>query len=617
VNDNSPSALAALDRRTLLKAGFLGAACALLPEGARGEAVESHGLSTFGDLKYPADFKAFAYVRPDAPKGGTFSQQLFQTIYNQGFNTFDSLHIYILKGDGAAGMDACFATLLARAWDEPDAMYGYAAQSVAVSADRLAYRFRLRPGLAFHDGSPLTAEDCAWSFNTLKREGHPYITAPLQSFVEAVAEAPDLVRVTLAPTRGRDLPLVVAGLPIFSRAWWSGRDFGQSSLDVPLGSGPYKVARVDPGQSISFTRVKDWWGTDLPSQAGSHNFDTLAYEYYRDRATAFIGFTARNFLFREEANSINWATGYNFPAVKDGRVKRETVPDYTPSGAQGWHFNLRRPKFADPRVRQAIGMAFDFEWTNKSIMFSSYERTTSMFENSPLKATGAPSPEERAVLDQFRGKVPEAVFGPAILPPVSDGSGSDRALLRAAGQMLNEAGWTIVDRVRKNAKGEALTIEFLDDSDALLKHTQPFMQNLGRLGIAATYRIVDAAQFQLRTNNFDYDIIARRVSFDLTPGEALRGYFSSRMASVPGSLNAGGIADPVIDALIDRIIAAQSREELTVLCRVLDRVLRSGYYWVPQWYRDTHWLAYWNVFEHRDPGVIYELGATELWWAKG
>ncbi|MDQ0396138.1 extracellular solute-binding protein [Labrys monachus] len=606
-----------LDRRTLLKAGFAGAASALLPAGARGAEIESHGLSSFGDLKYPPGFKAFAYVRPDAPKGGVFSQQLSQTIYNQGFNTFDSLHIYILKGDGAAGMDACFATLLARAWDEPDAMYGYAAQSVAVSADRLTYRFRLRPGLSFHDGSPLTAADCAWSFNTLKAQGHPYLGEALRAFVEAVAEAPDLVRVTLAPGRGRDLPLVVAGLPIFSKAWWAGRDFGRSSLDVPLGSGPYKVGRVAPGQAIAFERVTDWWGAALPSQVGSHNFDRLVYEYYRDRASAFLGFTARNFLFREEVNSINWATGYNFPAAKDGRVRRESVPDYTPSGAQGWHFNTRRDKFADPRVRRAIGMALDFEWTNKSIMFSSYQRTTSIFENSPLKATGLPSSEERAILEEFRGKVPEAAFGEAVLPPVSDGSGADRALLQAAGRLLAEAGWTVIDRARRNAKGEALTVEFLDDSDALLKHTQPFIQNLGRLGIAASYRIVDAAQYQLRTDNFDYDVMGRRVSFDLTPGEGMRGYFSSRAAAMPGSLNAAGIADPVVDALIDRIVAAQSRAELTTLCRVLDRVLRAGYYWVPQWFRPNHWLAYWDLFERRDPGVIYMLGATELWWSKG
>jgi microcin C transport system substrate-binding protein len=609
--------MSGIDRRTLLKTGFLGAASALLPAGAKGAEVESHGLSTFGDLKYGPDFKAFDYVRADAPKGGAFSRQIFETRYNQGFNTFDSLHIFILKGDGAAGMQDCFASLLARAFDEPDAMYPYAAQSVTVSPDRQTYRFRLRPGLTFHDGSPLTAQDCAWSFNTLKARGHPYIAAPLHSFVEAVAEAPDLVRVTLAPARGRDLPLVIAALPIFSKAWWASRDFSQSSLEVPLGSGPYRVGRVDAGQSISFERVRDWWGENLPSLLGRYNFDMLTYDYYRDPNAAFLGFTTRNFLFREENSSNRWATGYDFPAVKDGRVKRETTRDYTPSGAQGWLFNTRRPQFADPRVRQALGMALDFEWTNKNLMFSSYQRTTSIFENSPLKAMGKPSPEELAVLEPFRGKVSDAVFGEAILPPVTDGSGSDRTVLRDAGRLLHESGWTIDNRVLKNARGEAFTIEFLEDNDLLLSITSAMIQNLGRLGIAANFRIVDAAQYQSRTDKFDFDIISRRISFDLTPGEALRGYFSSQMANVQGSLNSSGIADPVLDTLIDRIIAADSRAELTTMCHAFDRVLRSGYYWIPAWFRPVHWFAYWDVFEHRDSGVIYEIEVPELWWAKG
>lgn len=603
-------------RRTLLKAGFLGAAAALLPAGVRGQEVESHGLSLFGDLKYGPDFKAFAYVRPDAPKGGTFSQQVVQTIYNQNLLTFDNLNIYILKGAGAAGMDMCFATLLARAWDEMDAMYGYAALSVQASADRLTYRFRLRPGLTFHDGSPLTAEDCAWSFTRLKQDGHLYITEPLRYMTAAVAEAPDLVRITLAPERGRTTPLTIAGLPIFSKAWWADRDFTRTTLEPILGSGPYKVAKVNAGQSISFERVKGWWGETLPSQIGSNNFDTQTYVYYQDRNASFVAFSTKNFLFREEYTSLNWATGYDIPPVRDGRIKRETVRDYTASGAQGWLFNTRRPQFSDARVRQALGMAFDFEWTSKNVMFSLYQRTTSIFENSPFKASGKPSPEELAVLEPYRGKVPDAVFGEAIVPPVSDGSGFDRTLLRAAGRLLAQAGWSIDNRVLRNAKGEPFVIEFLEDDDGLYKHTAPFIQNLQRLGIQASYRVVDPSQMQIRTDRFDFDVITQRVSYNSTPADDMRAYYASANANRNGTLNRSGVADPVLDALMDRMAAADSREELAIACRCFDRVLRSGYYWVPMWYRTERWLAYWDEFQHGDPGAIYELGAMDLWWAK-
>lgn len=604
-------------RRTVLKAGFLGAAAALLPVGARGEEVESHGLSLFGDLKYGPDFKAFGYARPDAPKGGTFSQQVVQTTYNQNLFTFDNLNMYILKGAGAAGVDMCFATLLARAWDEMDAMYAYAAQSVQVSSDRLTYRFRLRPGLSFHDGSPLTAEDCAWSFMRLKEDGHPYITEPLRYMKEAAAEAPDLVRVTLTPDRGRTTPLTIAGLPIFSKASWAGKDFTRTTLEPILGSGPYRISRVDAGRSISFERVKGWWGETLPSQVGSNNFDTQTYVYYQDRPASFIAFSTKNFLFREEYTSLNWATGYDIPPVRDGRIKRETVPDHTASGAQGWLFNTRRPQFADPRVRQALGMAFDFEWTNKNVMFSLYRRTASIFENSMFKADGKPSPEELAMLEPYHGKVPDTVFGDAIVPPASDGSGFDRTLLRGAGKMLAEAGWTIDNRVLKNAKGEPFTVEFLEDDDGLYKHTAPFIQNLQRLGIQATFRIVDPSQMQIRTDNFDFDVITQRVSYNSTPADDMRAYYASSNAKVKGTLNRSGVADPVLDALMGRMANANSREELVTACRCFDRVLRSGFYWVPMWYRTERWLAYWDEFEHGDPGAIYELGAMDLWWKKG
>ncbi|MFN8828562.1 MAG: extracellular solute-binding protein [Labrys sp. (in: a-proteobacteria)] len=603
-------------RRQLLALGAIGAAAALLPAGARAEEIESHGLSTFGDLAYPADFSHFAYVDPAAPKGGTLSQQPPTVILNQGFNTFDSLHIYTLKGDGAAGVERCFATLMARAFDEADTLYAYAARSVRTSADRLTYRFFLRPGITFHDGTPITAEDVAWTFMTLKTIGHPQIAATLQAMIEAVAEAPDTVLVRLAPERGRSLPLTIASLPIFSKAWWKDRDFTASSLTVPLGSGPYRVGRVAPGQFVEFERVAGWWGETLPCMVGQNNFDRLRFEYFRDREVAFEAFKAKAFLFREEFTSRIWATGYDFPAVASGDVVRETVEDQTPSGAQGWFFNTRRDKFKDARVRQALGLAFDFAWTNKNIMFSSFDRTASFFQNSDMMATAAPGPDELAILEPFRDRLPATVFGPAVEPPVSDGSGSDRGLLRQAAGLLREAGWVLQSGKLQNAAGEPFTIEFLDDDTSLERHTAPLIANLGRLGIEASYRVVDAAQFQSRVEVFDFDMLVRRYSLGLTPGDEIRSFWSSKSAATPGSRNLAGISDPVVDALIEAIIAADSRATLNTACRALDRVLRAGHYWIPQWYKASNWFAYWNVFAKPPVKPRYARGVTETWWSK-
>ena len=606
-----------LSRRTVLLSAATGAACALLPRGAVAEEVESHGLSTFGDLKYAEGFSAFEYVDPDAPKGGIFSEQVYQLVYNQNFNTFDSLHIYSLRGQGAAGIGGCFASLMTSALDEPDSMYGLAATSVRVSPDRLTYRFRLQPDITFHDGTPITAEDCAFSFNTLKTKGHPFISQPLQSFKQAVAEGPRVVQIDLAPTRGRDLPLLVASLPIFSRRWWESRDFEASSLERPLGSGPYRVGRFDVGKFIEIERVPDWWGHRLPTGVGVNNFDVMRFEYFRDRDVAFEAFKARVFLFREETTSRFWATGYDFPAAKDGRVKREDLPDHTPSGAQGWFFNTRREKFRDPRVRKALSHAFDFEWTNKNIMFGFYDRTVSFFQNSDLMATGKPAEAELALLEPFRASLPAEVFGDAVMPPRSDGSGEDRKLLREATRLLREAGWSVQGGSLRNGKGEAFTIEFLDDDNSLERHTAPLIKNLSRLGIGAAYRVVDSAQLQARMDAYDFDMLVRRHTMGATPGEDLRGSFSSKAAAMKGTYNLAGIADPAVDGLIETIIGAQTREALTIACRALDRILRAGHYWIPQWYKASHWLAYWNVYDHPVTNPRYGRGVPDIWWWKG
>ena len=600
-------------RETLL----LGAGALLYPlahAGRASEAALSHGISAFGDLKYPPDFPHFDYVDPHAPKGGMFSHVGSSRAFNQNFLTFNSLNSFILKGDAAQGMELTFASLMARAQDEPDALYGLAARAVHISADGLTYRFLLRPGISFHDGSSISAHDIAFSLMALKEKGHPIAQQLLRDFARAEPENESTVRVTFAPGRARDVPLFLASLPIFSRVYYRARPFDESSLDPPLGSGPYKVGRFEPGRFIEYERVKNWWGADLPVSRGHNNFDVIRYEYYRDRDVAFEGFTGRSYLFREEFTSRIWATRYDFPAMRDGRVKRDIIPDHTPSGAQGWFFNTRRDKLKDKRLREAFIDAFDFEWTNKTIMYSSYDRTHSVFQNSDMMADGKPSAEELTFLEPFRGQVAEEVFGDPYVPPVADGSGHDRALLRKASALLQAAGYTIKDGKRMSPAGQALAVEFLIDEPSFQPHHMPFIKNLGTLGIEATLRVVDPVQYRKRLDDFDFDLTIQRLGFSSTPGDSLRSYFSSQAATLNGSQNIAGISDPVIDALIERIIEAPSRAALVSACRALDRVIRAGRYWVPHWYKPSHWLAYWDVFSRPVTKPRYARGVPETWW---
>jgi microcin C transport system substrate-binding protein len=612
-NASMTNALKQTRRETLL----LGAAAlvsSLAQNVEAGHDTERHGISAFGDLKYPPDFKHFDYVNPNAPKGGVFSHTGATRAFNQNFLTFNSLNSFILKGDGAQGMELTFASLMARAEDESDALYGLAARAVQISPDGLTYRFLLRPMINFHDGSPLTAHDVAFSLKILKDKGHPIAQQLLRDFVGA--EAPDeaTVVVRFAAHRARDVPLFVAALPIFSRSYYAARRFDETTLEVPLGSGPYKVGRFEPGRHIEYERVKDWWGADLPVGRGQNNFDIVRYEYYRDRAVAFEGFTARSYLFREEFTSRAWATRYDFPAIREGYVKRDVIPDDTPSGAQGWFFNTRREKLQNKHLREAFIYAFDFEWTNKKIMYGSYERTHSVFQNSDMMAIGKPSADELALLESFRGKVPDEVFGEPFVPPVSDGSGQDRALLRKASALLKEAGFVIKEGKRVTLQAEPISVEFLIDEPSFQPHHMPFIKNLGTLGIEATLRVVDPVQYRKRVDDFDFDLTIQRFAFSSTPGDSLRSYFSSQAATMKGSQNLVGISDPVIDALIDKIISADNRTNLRTACKVLDRVIRSGRYWVPHWYKASHWLAYWDVFGRPATKPRYARGIPETWW---
>jgi microcin C transport system substrate-binding protein len=603
-----------LTRRDTLALGAGGLAAFAAPKAFAQQEPERHGISSFGDLKYPADFRHFDYVNPDAPKGGLFSQVGPSKQYNQNFLTFNSLNSYILKGDAAQGMELTFANLMASSADEPDALYGLAAWAVRISADGLTYRFLLRPEAKFHDGTRITAQDVVFSLTTLKQKGHPIITQLMRDVAGSQAEGDDTVIVRFAPKRGRDVPLFVATLPIFSRAYYSTKNFEESTLDVPLGSGPYKVGKFEAGRYIEYDRVKDWWGANLPARRGMNNFDTVRYEFYRDREAAFQAFTGKNYLFREEFTARVWATRYEFPAMKDGRVKRETLPDDTPSGAQGWFFNTRRDKFKNPKLREALILAFDFEWTNQTIMYGAYKRTHSVFQNSDMMAVGKPSEAELALLEPFRGKVSDEVFGEPFLPPVSDGTGQDRALLRRASQLLQDAGFPIKNGKRINEKGEPVTIEFLIDEPSIEPHHGPYIKNLATLGIAATMRLVDPVQYRARVDDYDFDVTIERFNFSSTPGDSLRTYLSSQAAAAKGTQNLAGIADPAIDAMIDIAINAGTRDELTTACRALDRLVRAGRYWVPQWYLASFRIAYWDTFAHPATKPRYARGIPETWW---
>ena len=602
-------------RRGLILGTVALAASTALPRRSAAEAARpSHGLSSFGELRYAPDFPHFDYVDPQAPRGGTFSAQLTQTFGNQAFDTFDTLNAYVFRGNGAAGMNLTFDTLMVRALDEPDALYGLVARAVEADADRLTYRFSLRPQARFHDGTKLTAKDAAFSLTTLKAKGHPTIALVLRDLAEASAEDDATLVVRFAPGRSRDLPLVVAQLPIFSAAYYEGRDFEAPTLQAPLGSGPYRVGRMEVGRFIELERMPDYWAADLPVAVGQNNFERVRYEYFRDRSVAFEAFKGGAFTYRQEYTSRVWATGYDFPAVREGRVRRETVPDDSPANIQGWYFNTRREAFKDPRVREAIGLCFDFSWTNRTAMYGAYERTVSFFQKSDLMASGAPSPDELKLLEPLRDKVSAEVFGEPWSPPVADGSGQDRKLLARAVALLKEAGCTREGSVLKLPGGKPLEFEFLDSDPVFEPIVQPFVKNLGLIGIRARQRTVDASQYQARVRDFDFDVTSRASGADATPGPEIREAYGSRAAAIPGSNNLVGISDPAVDALLDIIVAAASRSELTTACRALDRVLRAGRYWVPMWYSPEYRLAVWDVYGHPQSPPKYGLGTPALWW---
>lgn len=601
-----------LDRRLHFAAiSVLALALFLLASGfARADETitKSHGISTFGDLKYTADFKHLDYVNPDAPKGGEFS--------TWAFGTFDSMTPYILKGQAAALSSIFFESLMTGTLDEPDSMYGLLAESIEYPANRQWAIFNIRPEARFSDGSPVTADDVVFSLEILREKGQPAYKLILSDFESAVALGSHRVKYTFrAGSNTRELPMTAAGLPVFSKAYYATRDFAESTLEPPLGSGAYLLEKVEPGKTVTYVKRDDYWGKDLPINVGRENFQRLKVEYYADYTSAFEGFKGGAYNFREEFSSKAWGSAYDFPALTKGYVIKEQIADQKPSGTQGFWYNLRRDKFADPRVREALGMVFNFEWSNQALFYGLYFRTDSFWENSYLQAEGLPTEAELALLEPLRADLPESVFtDPAYVPPVSGPDKLDRKVLRRAGKLLDEAGWKVVDGVRTNAEGKKLEIEFLNDSPLFERIMNPFIENLERLGVAATLSNIDSAQQTEREKNFDFDIVVRRYVMSLTPGIELRDSFSSASAEVLGSDNIAGLRNPAVDALLQKIEQAQSREELNVAVRALDRVLRSLHIWVPQWYNKFHNIAYFDVFGRPEALPPFGMGQMDIWW---
>ena len=529
-------------------------------------------------------------------------------------NTFDSFNGFILKGDPAQGLSLLFDTLMTRAMDEPDAVYGLAAKSAEIAPDRMSVSFTLRDEARFADQSPLTAEDVCDSFRLLAAHAIETLRITIRDVAACDVLGPLEVRYRFKGENPRDLPTTVAGLPIFSKAYYAAHDFTKTSLAAPLGSGPYAIKDFRPGEHVTYARRPDYWAKDLPVNAGRNNFGEVRYEYFRDRNAGFEALKSGVLDLREEYTSRDWATAYDFPAANDGRVVRDTLPDETPSGAQGFFINLRREKFQDIRVRQALNLAFDFEWSNANLFYGLYTRTASFFELSPLKAQGLPPADELALLEPLRAGLRPEVLGTPVMPPESDGSGQDRKLLRQASSLLDEAGWIASDTSRRNARGETLSIEFLIENPVFERILGPYVKNLKLLGIDATIRIVDEAQYQDRRERFDYDMISSRFSSGVTPGDDLRVFFGSASANAPGSFNMSGVASPAIDGLIDQVVAAKSRGALNVAGRALDRVLRAEEFWVPNWYKGSIWVAHWDKFGRPAVKPKYDRGIIDTWW---
>lgn len=566
-----------------------------------------HGIAIHGEPKYGADFTHFDYVNPDAPKGGSIRLAM------QG--TFDSFHPFIAKGNSGPSSD--IETLLTSSADEPFTAYGLIAESLEVPEDRSWAIFNLRPEARWHDGEPITVDDVIWSFNILTTKGHPSYRFFYKSVASVEKLGPRRVKFTFNERNNRELPLIVGDLPILPKHYWEQREFERTTLDPPLGSGPYRVADFEPGRRVVLERVKDYWGKDLPVNKGKYNFDRVRFDYFRDVTVIREALKAGDIDFRTENQAKSWALAYlpdNVPAIRNSWLKKEAIDHQRPTGMQGFVFNTRRAVFEDPRVREALAQAFDFEWTNKNLFFGQYTRSESYFSNSDLASTDLPSGDELEILERFRGRIPDAVFTKPYRAPSTDGSGWPRENLRKAFALLADAGWVVRDKKLVNEKtGEQMRFEILLVSKEFERIVLPFVRNLQRLGVDARVRLVDSSQYINRLRSFDFDLIVSVTPQGESPGNEQRNYWTSAAADLPAARNLAGIKDVIVDELVDLVITAPTRESLVARTRALDRVLLHGHYVIPNWHLRSDRTLYWDKFSR--PAVTPRRGtSTDYWW---
>lgn len=562
----------------------------------------SHALAMNGSPKYGPEFTRFDYVNPNAPKGGELRLA--------ALGTFDSFNPFIVKGNAADGLGLLFDTLTVQSEDEPFTEYGLVAQSMELAPDRSSLTYTLRPEAKFHDGTPILASDVAATFKLLVTEGNPQYAQYYAEVDHVEVDDPQTVTFHFRPGASRELPLILGQIPVLSEKYWEGKDFAASSLDIPLGSGPYRLKDFQAGQSMVLERDPDYWGRNLPVNVGRHNFDRIRYDYYRDMTVTLEAFKAGEYDFRQEYNSKQWATGYTGPAIEQGLIHKENIPHRLSQGMQAFVFNTRRPLFVDSRVRQALNYAFDFEWSNRNLFYSQYTRSKSYFSNSDMASSGVPTAAEAALLQGL--DLPSLVSTRAFELPVTDGSGNIRGNLRTAAELLKSAGWQVQNgRLMKD--GQPFTFEIMLVQPDFERVVLPFQRNLARLGITMNVRLVDTSQYLDRLNAFDFDMIVGSFPQSLSPGNEQRSFWSSASADVPGSRNYCGIKNPAIDKLVDLVIAAPDRDSLILRCKALDRALLWGWYVIPHWHATSWRVAYWDMLVRPEVTPDYGLD-LQSWW---
>ena len=576
------------------------------PSFLKAEINIAHAIAMHGEPKYPDSFQYVDYANPDAPKGGK--------IILSSTGSYDSFNPFILKGTAAAGIGNLYETLTTGSSDEAFTEYGLIAKTIEWPDDRSWVAFTIREEAVWHDGKKISPEDVIWTFNTLMEKGHPFYKYYYGDVVEVIQENDNKVRFNFKGNTNLELPLIVGQLPVLPKHYWTNKNFEETSMDIPIGSGPYKIKNFDAGRTITYELDSDYWGKNIPIKKGTENFGIIQYEYYKDRSIEREAFKSGDIDLFSENTSKDWATSYDTPAVQKGLIKKELIEHQNPQGMQGFSFNTRKEIFEDKRVREALSYAFDFEWTNKNLFYNAYKRTNSFFENSELASSGVPSGGELDLLNDFRELLPQKLFQEEYNPPKTDGSGFMRKELQKATKLLQDAGWELQEGKLINKKsGSKFEFELLLVSPAFERIVLPFKDNLAKLGIDVSVRTIDSAQYQNRLDGFDFDMIVSTFSQSLSPGNEQRNFWGSDAAKTNGSRNIIGISNEVIDSLIEKVISAKDREDLIVTTRALDRVLLWNHYVIPQWHISAYRTLYWDIFDKPSVRPKYSLG-THTWW---